>query len=511
MITKKVLKLSLREDRETTPGRDTPVYRGATMKTLFFLAVITFCLSGPVAAEQQSPVGFANTLQEFTGDLPEIRERRLLRVLVTHSRTDFFIDQGSIRGVQADLVKALIDHLNKGIKRESDKLFAQFIPVDFNQLIPALVSGQGDIAAAFLTITPERQSQVDFISGHTMDVNEIIVTHKSHAEISNTAGLSGMSIYTLQDSSYTEHLKQLNRKLQTVSLPPVSIVEADHRLLSEDILELVNANVIDITVIDDFKGKLWAKVLPNIRLHENVIVSADRKAGWAIRQNSPELSEALKSFSRKVRRGTLLGNILFKRYFENTQWIDNPTGRQERDKLEKHIALFKKYGDRYGFDPLALAAQAFQESRLDQSKTSHRGAVGIMQLMPTTARDPKVNIPDIHKLENNIHAGTKYLDFLRNRYFANDEIDAWDQRLFAWAAYNAGPRSIIRIRQAAAANGLDPNVWFGQVEIMAARMISREPVQYVANIHKYYTAYRLVEEQDRQRQHALDNPVGNDT
>lgn len=188
-----------------------------------------------------------------------------------------------------------------------------------------------------------------------------------------------------------------------------------------------------------------------------------------------------------------MGNILFNKYYSSTRWIDNPLSATDRDKFQKLVHLFLQYGNQYQIDPLALAAQAYQESRFNQELRSPRGAIGVMQLLPSTARDPKVAIPDISTLENNIHAGTKYLDFLRQRYFSGEEIDPINQRLFSWAAYNAGPANIIRIRRAAAENGLDPNVWFGNVEHMAAKMISREPVQYVANIYKYYTAYRLVE------------------
>ena len=198
---------------------------------------------------------------------------------------------------------------------------------------------------------------------------------------------------------------------------------------------------------------------------------------------------------------------LFSKYFENTQWIDNPVGRLERDKLIQFLHLFELYGDMYGFDPLALAAQAYQESKLDQQMRSHRGAVGIMQVLPSTARDPNVAIPNIEQVEDNIHAGTKYLRFLRERYFSEEDIDPLDQELFSWAAYNAGPANVIRLRNAAAKNGLDPNVWFGNVEVMAARMISREPVKYVANIHKYYTAYRMIQERTVERQRALEQQV----
>lgn len=443
----------------------------------------------------------------FTGDLGEIRHRRLIRVLVTHSQTDFFLEGGRILGIQAELVRQLMKTLNKGIRRESDKLFVQFIPVEFHQLLPALIAGEGDIAAALLTITPDRANLVDFVSGQTSLVDEVIVKYKNAPRIDSKGGLSGKQIYVLNSSSYVQHLEELNNDLNTLDMPEVDIIESDPRLLTEDILELVNAGIIDYTVCDDFKARLWAQVLPNLDILEQVKVSEDKYVGWAVRKNSPELLQALNAFMPKAKKGTLLGNVLFTKYFENTQWIDNPAERLERDKLMNFLYLFERYGDMYGFDPLALAAQAYQESRLNQKLRSHRGAIGIMQVLPSTARDPNVAIPNIDQVEDNIHAGTKYLRFIRGRYFSDDDIKPLDQRLFSWAAYNAGPANVIRLRNAAAKNGLDPNVWFGNVEVMAARMISREPVRYVANIHKYYTAYRMIQERTIERQQALEEHV----
>lgn len=446
-------------------------------------------------------------LDPFTGDLTEIRKRRLLRVLVTHSRTDFFLEEGRIRGAQAELIHELIKHLNKGITRESDKLFVQFIPVEFHQLIPALVAGEGDIAAAFLTVTAQREKLVDFVTGQRLKTDEVIVANSKAPDIDTLGQLSGKSIYVLKNSSYAEHLVTLNQQFALVGVSGVVIEEADERLLTEDILELVNAGIIEYTVCDDFKANLWARVLPNLRVLNDVKISSNKLVGWAIRKNSGELREALDSFTSTVRKGTLLGNVLFSRYFKNTQWIENPIEQAERDKLAQVIGLFEKYGALYQFDPLALAAQAYQESRLDNTVKSHRGAVGIMQLLPTTARDPNVAIENVEQLENNIHAGAKYLRFLQERYFSDEGISPWDQRLLAWAAYNAGPANITRLRNAARKAGLDPNIWFGNVEVMAARMISREPVRYVANIHKYYTAYRLIQERSVRRQQALEAQI----
>ena len=279
--------------------------------------------------------------------------------------------------------------------------------------------------------------------------------------------------------------------------------EREGEILTEDILELVNAGIVEYTVCDDFKAELWAAVLPDIRLSREAPLSHAQGVGWAIRKGSPQLKAALDEFSGKVRQGSFLGNVLFRRYFDNTEWIDNPMAQQEREKFDQLIELFRQYGDAYGFDPLALAAQAYQESKFNHSLRSHRGAIGIMQLLPTTARDPNVNIPKIEVLENNIHAGAKYMSFLRERYFSDESISPINQRLLSWAAYNAGPANVLRIRRDAEEVGLDPNVWFGNVENMAAKKISREPVRYVANIYKYYTAYRLMQEKEEARVEAL--------
>lgn len=446
------------------------------------------------------PIQVSYELQSKFGDLDEIANRGILRVLVTHSKTDFFIDQGRIRGVQAEYVQEFLKKLNKGRTNrfhasESNRIIPQFVPVAFDELIPSLLAGKGDIAAAFLTMTPERAAEVDFISPQGRLADEILVAHQNAEPIEKLADLSGRTVYVLKGSSYALHLLELNKSLSLLDLPPINIVNADNQLLTEDILELVNAGIITYTFCDDFKAKLWAKALPNIRLNQDVRVSSGQPVGWVIRPNSPLLLAALNTFSNNVKKGTFLGNFLFNKYYASIQWINNPLAKNERDKFEQIIHLFRRFGEEYQFDPLALAAQGYQESRFDQSLTSHMGAIGVMQLLPSTAKDPNVGIPNIDDIENNIHAGAKYMNFLRNRYFSDDAISPIDQRLFAWAAYNAGPANIRRVRAAATLNGLDPNVWFNNVEHMAASKISREPVKYVANIYKYYTAYRLIEDQ----------------
>lgn len=258
-----------------------------------------------------------------------------------------------------------------------------------------------------------------------------------------------------------------------------------------DLLEMVNAGLIPMVVVDDHKARFWAQIFDQITLHPDVTVNTGGKIAWAFRKGSPKLKQIANEFIKKHKKGTLLGNVLFKRYLESNKWARNSLSSEELEKLQNLVTLFKTYSERYNFDFLMMAALAYQESQLDHSKRSHAGAIGIMQMLPSTAADKNVGIPDIEVLENNIHAGVKYLRFLRDRYFSDPAIDPLNQNLFAFAAYNAGPARIRQLRAEAETMGLDPNVWFGNVEIVAAKRIGRETVQYVGNIYKYYLAYRL--------------------
>ncbi len=169
--------------------------------------------------------------------------------------------------------------------------------------------------------------------------------------------------------------------------------------------------------------------------------------------------------------------------------MKNPTGAAGTKRFEQTYALFEKYGRKYRFDPLLLTAQGYQESRLSQEARSPVGAIGVMQVMPATGAELRVG--DIRQLEPNIHAGTKYMDQLITRFFSEEHFDELNRTLFAFASYNAGPGAIARMRKEADRSGLDPDLWFDNVELVTARRIGSEPTTYVRNIYKYYAAYSL--------------------
>jgi membrane-bound lytic murein transglycosylase MltF len=363
------------------------------------------------------------------------------------------------------------------------------IPVRRDQLLSHLVAGHGDVAFANLTVTRERQQIVDFSRPFTRKVRELLVTGPTAPEINSLEDLAGQEIIVPAASSYFESLVELNKQFAADGLEEIRITPSDPRLEIEDILEMMNAGLLPMSVADDHRLRLWSQVFENLTVHDDISFRENGQNAMAMRKQSPQLKELLDGFARENRVGTLTTNILINRFMKNTRWARPALARQPFRRFEQLAGLFRTYGARYDFDWLMLASFAFQESGFDQDARSHVGAIGVMQVMPATAADRAVGIPDIEILENNIHAGTKYLDRLRDHYFSDEAIDPTERMLFTMAGYNAGPNRINRLRRVAAARGLDPNVWFNNVELVVAAQVGREPVGYVGNIYRYYIAY----------------------
>ena len=476
-------------------------------RLLFILMMLVFILLAlfqPLLGEEDS---FSHPLdshqsKKYKDDLAGLMAKRYIRVLTTLNKTNFFLHKGKPFGYEYALLKEYEKFLNMGVKRRELRVVVEFIPVSRDRLISGLVEGYGDVAAAGLTITEERLKQVDFTTPYWSGIDEVLVTHKGVKTPPSLEDLSGQRIYVRQSSSYYESLMELNRRLKKQRKRPVKIVIADENLETEDILELVNTGVIEMTVSDSHIATIWSGLLENLVVHEEIKLRSDSKIAWMVRKNTPQLKASLNKFLKEHKKGTLKGNIYFQRYYEKNPWIRNPLGRKDKKKLDQYRSLFQKYAKHYGFDWLLIMAMAYQESGLDNSKKSRSGAVGIMQVRPQTARDKNVGIENVQVLENNIHAGVKYLAFLRDRYFNDEAIRQRDRVRLALASYNAGPAKIRRARELAQEKGLNPNRWFRNVELATLQSVGREPVRYVSNINKYYVTYQLAEEKTDIREKA---------
>lgn len=455
-------------------------------------------LISPAAVRAQSTLPADTTAMAlpiyppFTGDFDGMKKARLVRILVPYSKTIYFIDKGAELGVAAEAGRALEAWLNKKYQTKALKIRVVFVPTARDKLLPALVEGRGDIVAANLTITPERLQTVDFADPWIKTVKEVLVTGPTAPSLTKLDDLAGQEILVRKSSSYYTHLLALNETLKAKGLQEIKLVAADETLEDEDLLEMVNVGLLPMVVVDDLKALIWAKIFDKLKVRTDLAINDGGQIAWAVRKNSPLLVAELDQFIATHGLKSSFGAEVKRKYYGSTKIIKNAYSPEDQAQFHQLVDYFKKYAGQYSFDYLLIAAQGYQESRLKQSTRSHMGAVGVMQMLPSTAAGPEIGIDGVDKsAERNIEAGTKYLRHLVDTYLNDPAIDQTNRTLMAFAAYNAGPGNLARFRSWAKKSGLDPDVWFFNVEIGAARIVGQETVTYVANIYKYYVAYRL--------------------
>jgi membrane-bound lytic murein transglycosylase MltF len=429
-------------------------------------------------------------VKQWTGDFDGMVKRRIIRVLTPYSRTHYFIDKGIPRGVVYEAGVKLEEHLNKVLKTTpATMVHVVFVPTSRDALYQSLVDGRGDVIAANVTITPEREKLVDFTVPSRTNSNQIVVTGPGSPAINTLDDLAGKHVGVREKSLQFDSLTQLNARFKKEGKAEIVIKTVPLSLEDEDILEMVNSGLLKAAVVDDLIAEFWKLILPNLNPRPAVVVRSEGAIAMAVRKNSPKLLAVLNPFVKANKEGTLFGNEILRKYLKNTNYAKNATSDAEIKKFRALVELFKKYGDKYDLDYVLMMAQGYQESQLDQNAKSHVGAIGVMQVMPATGKELQVG--DIKRVDANIHAGVKYIRFMVDQYFADEPMDRLNKGLFAFAAYNCGPGRVRQLRKEAQTRGLNPNVWFNNVERIAGERIGRETVQYVSNIYKYYIAYTL--------------------
>lgn len=458
------------------------------------------------ATEEQPPAEIDSTLLErlrtekWTGDIDGMVERRYIRALVLYSKTGFFYDGPQPRGISYEGLKEFEKFLNKKLNTGNKPVQIVFLPVTREEGLKRMAEGRGDIAVANIPIVDEILKIADLSDPVRENAKQLVVTGLSAPPIAAIDDLAGKEIFVRKLSRYYPTLVRLNEQFKQSGKPEMTLKLADENLQDEDILNMVGADVVGMTLMDDLVAGLWAKVFEGLNVHNDLALVNDDRIGWAVQKNTPQFLALVNEFVKDHKEGTSFGNTLILRYAKDAKFAKNNTLPGEMEKYKAAVGLFKKYGDQYGFDWLMIAAQAYQESTIDQSKTSPAGAYGVMQIKPSTAAGNPINIQDIDtNMENNINAGVKYLDYIVNVNFKDAKFDKLNRELFAFAAYNAGPARVAGLRKKAEAQGLDPNKWFNNVELVAAKEIGAETVTYVSNIYKYYVAYKLVSDDIRTR------------
>ena len=446
--------------------------------------------SSPVSKQKARQLDISVKL--WTGDFDQMLERRVIRVLLPYSRSLYFNDKGRERGISVENVRDFEHWINKKYAKKLGKrpLTVLIIPTTRDKLLPEVVQGMGDIAIGNLTVTEERLKTVDFASPPGLSsVEELVVTGPKSPAIASTDDLAGRTVHVRKASSYYDSLEALNERFKKEGKPAAKLVLVPDALEDEDMMEMLNAGLLDIIVVDDWKAKMWAQILPKITVNKQVAVREGGKIGWAIRKGSPKLEAEVFDFYKNYLKKEGIGAYRLKQAMSRVKQIKNPTGTSEWKRFEETLVLFRKYGQQYNFDSLMLAAQGYQESQLNQNAKSQVGAIGVMQVMPATGKE--LNVGDISVTEPNIHAGVKYMDQLMTKYFPEANFTENDRTLFAFASYNCGPGNVSKMRKEAAKRGLDPDKWFNNVEIVTAEKIGMETTTYVRNIFKYYVSYKL--------------------
>jgi membrane-bound lytic murein transglycosylase MltF len=438
------------------------------------------------AAQAASVTTLEFEVSPWKGDFDDMLERRVVRVLVPYSRTLYFNDKGAQRGLTADSLRDFEVWLNKKYKLKNQPITVVAMPTTREALLPGLRDGLGDIAAGNLTITGDRAQHVDFSDPIRKNVIEIVVTGPASPALETVTDLAGQEVHVRRSSSYHDSLARLNERFRAMGKPQMKLTLVPEALEDEDMMEMLGVGLLRLIVVDDWKATLWAGLVPKIEPRPDLALSYPSPTGWAFRKSSPKLATEINQFIR-THPGAFAAR--YKSYPGYIKKLQHATAESDWERFQKTISLFRKYGERYRFDYLMVAALGYQESRLDQNARSHVGAIGIMQIMPETGRTLRVG--DITKVEPNVHGGFKYLRQIYDKHLDTTELDEQNRTLFAIAAYNAGSGRIAKLRAEAATKGLDPNVWFNNVELIAARRVGQETVVYVRNIYKYYVAYKL--------------------
>jgi membrane-bound lytic murein transglycosylase MltF len=431
----------------------------------------------------------------WKGDFDGMLERRVVRIAVPYSRTLYFVDKGRERGIGAELMRDFERWINQKYAKQLGKrpLTVFVVAATRDRLFSDLNDGMADVAVGNLTVTEERQKIADFVAPDDRSINvEVLVTGPTAPSIASIDDLSGKTVHVRRTSSYYTSLAALNERLKTTGKPEAKLVLVPDALEDEDMMEMLNAGLLEAIVVDDWKAKIWAQVLPKVTVRDDVVLRSAGKRGWATRKNSPKLAGVLNDFYTSWAKKQGVIPYRQQQYMRTIKALNSASAGADQKRFEALIAIFEKYGKEYNFDPLMLAAQGYQESTLDQSKKSHVGAIGVMQIMPATGAGLKVG--DISVTESNIHGGAKYMDQLMTQYFKDAKFDEQNRTLFAFASYNAGPGNISKMRKEAEKRGLDPDQWFNNVEMVTAEKIGIETTTYVRNIFKYYASYKLTVE-----------------
>ncbi|HKJ77034.1 MAG TPA: transglycosylase SLT domain-containing protein, partial [Gammaproteobacteria bacterium] len=405
----------------------------------------------------------------------------------------YFLWRGELLGFEYELVKRFAEQ--QGLR------VAVVVPPNRKALLEWVREGRADLAAASLTITDDRKGNGIAFSRAYHKVSELLVTRKDDADLQSLADLNGRTVVVRRSSAYWDTLERLREENDL----DFELKAAPEDLETEQIIARVAKGEYDLTAADSHIVDIELTWRDDIR--SAFALGDPRPHGWAVRSANSKLLQAVNAYLKKEYRG-LFYNVTYKKYFENPKRIrlqaETRADRGADGALSPYDELARKYAQRYGLDWRLVVSQMYQESRFDPTAKSWAGALGLMQVLPRTAKE--LGLTDLRDPETGLHAGIRYLDWLRKRF--EPELNVADRTWFALAAYNAGVGHVRDARRLARKKGWDPDRWFDNVE-KAMLLLSqkkyarqaahgyvrgREPVNYVRQIRERFQAYAKLTE-----------------
>ncbi|MEB0119510.1 transglycosylase SLT domain-containing protein [Pseudomonas sp. CCI1.2] len=418
-------------------------------------------------------------------DLSAIRSSKVLRVLVNQSRNSSGEVQGEEIGVEYHRLSAFEQYLN-GHSRDGQQLTLKIIPKSKDQLLAALQRGEGDLVAPGELLDTSAARRIDASAPVVSHVPLIVVGIKGEHGFKHIEQLSGRTVTLSTGSAADDAVRQLNQKLALRKLPPVKIEWVDPSLAVEDVLEMVQAGVYHLTVVEQPIAERWAKVMPKLRVDRSLVLSNSGDMNWYVRRDATMLRASINRFLKQYQVPSD-EDFAFEKAYRGLYQVHYPLASEDRQRLEKLRPVLQRCADEQGMDWLNLAALAFKESALDPSARGAGNATGLLQITPSAAQ--RVGVDNIHNVDGNVLAGAKYLAMTKRKYFSSSKVNERERMAFVMAAYNLGPERVEAMRVEAKRRGLNPNQWFFQVERIAMEQVGMGVVSYVNSVNKYYLAF----------------------
>ncbi|HDS1737238.1 transglycosylase SLT domain-containing protein [Pseudomonas sp. BP8] len=450
---------------------------------LTLLLIFGLVLAGPASARLPGPQQAATSSQPR--DLAQIRSTKVLRVLVNQSRNSSGEIKGEPVGVEYHRLRALEHYLN-GRERQGQIIKVKLIPRAKEQLLGALRRGEGDLAAPGELLDPSLVREVSSSAPVVDQVSLVLVGRKGGRSFSRVEQLSGRTVALTTASGAGAVIQVLNQQLALRKRAPIKVEWVDPTLAVEDVLEMVQAGIYQLTVVERPIAQRWARVMPRLSVNTRLRLGQPQAVRWYVGRDASMLLATVDRFLAGY-RAPENQDAAFERIYRRQYRVHDPLARQDRQRLQAVRAVLQKHGQAQQIDWLNLAALAFKESTLNPAARGMGGAHGLMQITPAAAQ--RVGVSNTATVDGNVQASARYLALIRRKFFASAQLNERERMAFILAAYNLGPERVQAMRAEARRRGLNGNQWFFQTERIAMEQVGMGPVNFVNSVNKYFLAF----------------------